>query len=537
MKKQKLSIAMLSSKDLRNEELINADEVGHQQTLNLQGVEEATLFIKRASTKIPTHAEWFSPLVPSELFGQSISSGAALVLRTKEAVFVISFGQGRHLIAKEHLTLDFGLKIVLNSVEPTQIRSLDKASNGQKPLNSRNQGVNESNVLELLFDPEQDIANSITGTSKGSFFKGSMISGRDTFSINTDTRLTNIHILLTEIYTQYKSEAYKRDFAFIDDIKRIRDPDHVIELDNEIAFMLDNNLNLENCWLTTPSVIDWDFVSGFAFSTKQRSASHPTLKLGTLIEQIRESNTAITVESLRQQNILALDANFDRIHTWKAYKCLYAEVKTDSGFYLLRNGCWFRIEDNFVERVNESIAKIPLYEIALPDYDHKDEGDYNESLAGTLDNSFCMDANNIMHGGGKSRIEFCDVVINETDFMHMKRGTNSSSLSHLFSQGVVSAESFKTDQNFRSKLLISLPESANQDVYAIRPKEEQFRIVYAIVSGKDGALQLPFFSRVTLKNAVKKLESMGFRVALSKINISKSLSTTQKYRPEKKKAA
>lgn len=118
--------------------------------------------------------------------------------------------------------------------------------------------------------------------------------------------------------------------------------------------------------------------------------------------------------------------------------------------------------------------------------------------------------------------------------MHMKRGTNSSS---LFSQRVVSAESFKVDESFRRRLLMKLPECANQDFYLDRPKDGQFRVIYAIVSGKDGELQLPFFSRVTLKNSVKKLESMGFRVAISKISVSANMIATKKYLPEKKKKA
>lgn len=61
--------------------------------------------------------------------------------------------------------------------------------------------------------------------------------------------------------------------------------------------------------------------------------------------------------------------------------------------------------------MNQSIAKIPRYEMALPDYDHKNEGDYNRSLANSLDDSFLMDAQNVMHGGGQSRTEFCDVVL------------------------------------------------------------------------------------------------------------------------------
>lgn len=528
---------MLSSTGLRDEEFIKIEETSHQQTIELPKIDATTLYIKKTAANTPTYSELFNSLVASELFDQSISPGAVLVLRTSDATFVISFGQGRHLVAKEHLILDFGLRVVLSSVDAKQIRSLDKASNGEKPLNSRNQGVVASNILELLFDPEQDVATSITGISKDSFFNGSLISGRDNVCINTDTTLENIHLLLAEVHKQFNSKAYKKEFAFIDDIKRIRDQEQISKLNDELTFKLDNSLNLENCWLTTPRVIEWGFVSGFAFSTAKRATMHLTLDLDSLLKKLKESSRAVTIEALKRQRILALDANFHRVHSWKAYECLYAEIRTESGYYLLRNGSWFRVEDNFVQRVNQSIAKIPRYELALPDYDHKDEGDYNKSLADSLNDSFCMDARNVMHGGGQSRTEFCDVVIQETDLMHMKRGTSSSSLSHLFSQGVVSAESFKVDESFRRRLLMKLPKSANQNVYLCRPKDGQFRIVYAIVSGKDGELQLPFFSRVTLKNAVKKLESMGYRVAISKINISKKVVVTQKCQPEKKRAA
>lgn len=528
---------MFSSHSLLNEELINISDTSHQETLDLPNIDYATLFIKRSSEKTPAQAKWFEDFVPTELFGRSISPGAVLLLRTKHAVFAICFGQGRHLIAKEHLTLDFGLKVVLNSVDSAEIRSVDKASNGKKPLNSRNQGIDSCNILELLFDPEEDIATSITGRSKGSLFGGNIISGRDAFSIQTDTKLTDIHVLLVEVYKQYQSKAYKADFSFIDDIRRIRNSQQISELDNEIAFRLDNNLDMENCWLATPSIIDWELVSGFAFSGDQRAASHSTLALSKLLEHMRDKNPAITADRLRSQNIITLDSNFHRIQSWKAYECLYAEVKLGSGHYLLRNGSWFQIENSFVERVNHSISLIPRYEIDLPDYQHDDENHYNESLAEVLGDSFSMDAKNIMHGGGHSKIEFCDVIIHETDLMHMKRGTNSNSLSHLFAQGVVSAESFRADESFRRKLLMRLPKAANQSIYSERPRDEQFRIVYAIVSGKNGELQLPFFSRVTLKNAAKKLESMGFRLALSKIEISKSFKATQKYRSKKMKAA
>ncbi|MBK9589344.1 MAG: TIGR04141 family sporadically distributed protein [Sphingomonadales bacterium] len=64
---------------------------------------------------------------------------------------------------------------------------------------------------------------------------------------------------------------------------------------------------------------------------------------------------------------------------------------------------------------------------------------YNQDVAKELAGSFCMDADLITHGGGHSKIEFCDVITAEKAFLHVKRYSGSAQLSHLFSQGVVSA--------------------------------------------------------------------------------------------------
>lgn len=44
--------------------------------------------------------------------------------------------------------------------------------------------------------------------------------------------------------------------------------------------------------------------------------------------------------------------------------------------------------------------------------------------------------------------------------------------------------------------------------------------MFAIVSDRAGSLKLPFFSRLNLKHAAKRLEGYGFRVAKTKIPVS-----------------
>jgi len=50
---------------------------------------------------------------------------------------------------------------------------------------------------------------------------------------------------------------------------------------------------------------------------------------------------------------------------------------------------------------------------------------------------------------GLTKVEFCDLFGLNKEIVHIKRYTGSSELSHLFQQGVVSAELFLHEPEFR----------------------------------------------------------------------------------------
>lgn len=67
------------------------------------------------------------------------------------------------------------------------------------------------------------------------------------------------------------------------------------------------------------------------------------------------------------------------------------------------------------------MKKIIHYEESdkFPVYSYKREEDYNKKLCQD-DNSFThMDQKFIHHGGGKSKIEFCDLIRGQSDFIHV----------------------------------------------------------------------------------------------------------------------
>ncbi len=112
-------------------------------------------------------------------------------------------------------------------------------------------------------------------------------------------------------------------------------------------------------------------------------------------------------------------------------------------------------------------------------------------------------------------MELCDLYTRQREFIHVKQYAGSAPLSHLFAQGVVSAELFLQEPEFRRRANTLLPRTHR--LPKTRPNPAQYRVVYGVISGSANPLRLPFFSRVTLRNAYRRLTGLGYTVVLAKI--------------------
>ena len=154
--------------------------------------------------------------------------------------------------------------------------------------------------------------------------------------------------------------------------------------------------------------------------------------------------------------------------------------------------------------------------VKLPPYGAKKEPEYNEYIAINYANDFdLMDTKTIHIGGGRSSIEFCDLFSKQ--LIHVKKYGGSSVLSHLFQQGVVSGELFISSDIFRGKVNDRLSNDYKLENVKNRPNSTEYEICFAIMSDVPGDLHLPFFSKVVMKNAVKRLRAYGYKVTKKKI--------------------
>jgi uncharacterized protein (TIGR04141 family) len=191
--------------------------------------------------------------------------------------------------------------------------------------------------------------------------------------------------------------------------------------------------------------------------------------------------------------------------------------------YLLNANTWYRVSRDFMEEVDQDLRTISTSDIVLPDWGDEHEDAYNSRVANQSSGRIAlMDRVMISHPGMASPIEFCDLYSRDHRLVHVKRYGQSSILSHLFMQGLVSADCLLSDARFRRAVNERLPPSHVILDPDVRPQPATFEVAFAIGSSETGPLKLPFFSRVTLRNVSRTLtQSYGYRVTLTKIRVNK----------------
>lgn len=530
-RKEHLTIYRVRGDQVPNNRIIKIENAKPPVKLKIASG-DATLFVKRVPP--PALPGWTRFLLegqqtPDELFGSNRSEGAALVVRDMGDTFILCFGMGFHLVIPDSVERDFGLRVSLNSVNPERLKSLDKASYQDNWLNTRNQSPRDADIFDLDINWELDMVHSITGACDVAAF-GDLVTGRDALSITSAKGLDGLRDIFKEAQARCE-QALPERFAWVDNVKRVKERDYIELLDSLLDDLLKQNADSPNLWMGEPEIVDWERQAGYSFERARGGDNHPTLQLGDLLAYMRKRNSPIGVAAMKTHLVHSKDANGECIKTWSAYRCLYAEIADKGKTYILRNGVWHDVNQDFIGEIDAALARLEVDAETLPIYNHANEGAYNAYVEGAEANIELLDKKNIGIGGPHDKIEFCDLVRAGTDLIHVKYYRSSATLSHLFAQGEVSGETFIKDEGFRRKLNVKLPPSLRLEDPANKPNAGDYRIVYAIATTKTLPNELPFFSKVTLKNAVMTLQALNFKVAIARIDIDPLLQKTTIGRP------
>ena len=233
------------------------------------------------------------------------------------------------------------------------------------------------------------------------------------------------------------------------------------------------------------------------------------------LSELKDPTTNI-YQKIRRDRLYAMNVEGTSFAICSIYSALVFQTEYEGQNYILCAGTWYQVETSFFNQVNNFIrTRVTISDIVLPNCPKdKHEGDYNEQVASADANLCLMDKKLVSVEGGPKQIEACDLFSKDKKFIHVKNKGQSAQLSHLFSQGKVSAECFASDEKYRkqvSDLVIAKFGDTIFD-YTAKPQSNEFEVVYAIIDEKESSLEdkLPFFSKVNLMLAVQELDRMHF---------------------------
>ena len=445
-------------------------------------------------------------------------------INVDDRIFALTFGYGHTLLKPGVWEERFGLKVALNVINSDNLKSIDKKNIAAVPKFSKEQLAKGSTFADFGVDIERDLVQGITGkTGNGDF--GETVTGKDALSISVKFDASNIKTILRDCYEKYKSNDYKKDFSWIDYTFEIKDSDTIQKLDERLLNKIEND-DLENFEMSIPDILDWENIDEFKF---KKHSFGDDLDLSKYLKFLIRDNLGSSLKTLKTHQVDCFRNNQDQdVQSWKIYDCLYCETEYNGQMYILSGGKWYHIDDNFAQNVFKSFNSFKHNppKIHLPECNEGEHEDkYNERVAQEIKDICNMDRKIIFHGGTNQKVEFCDLLTINKEIIHVKHYGASAVLSHLFSQGLVSGELLLFDEEFREKLnnqfdRLGVPAYKLPDP-SERPEPADYEIVFAIISKPGTKFDIPFFSKVNLRNAKKTLESFGYKVSLLEIPTKK----------------
>lgn len=490
--------------------------------------EGAALYILDAAPKPPWWRGYFGVTEP--LMQQF--KGALVFLPVGGRWFALSFGQVFHHLNDAAYEYDFGLRVTLNSVDPNELKSADMVAPGVA-RRKRTQVPVSTELTYLDFDGNSEIIKSLTGRVKEEYeelFKNA--TGSVSLKVSLNLESGELPGICETLLTLYSADDYKASFPNIQNISPINDPLKITELDN----LLLNPLRAKDgkATLTIPDIIDYRDNTCCIFQGDGRvSDVFPDISLEEFYQFLGQDYdlAGMTVESFKNFRMMLTDVDGAPGRSYSVYRSLIydGEPEGEGLVHHLCEGKWYRVEKSYIDRLKNYLdAKCANSD--LPPYNHdavKDgkavysEEGYNAAIPGWNNAFICLDQTDISPAGS-TQIEPCDIYTVSADdgascgqrsfFYHLKISTRSSHLSHLFNQGVNSADLIQLESVSRENLKALVTEKLNgndPEIFLAPLDSFDFKVVFGIITHKninDRSDNLPLFSKISLMRNMQQLD-------------------------------
>ncbi|WP_342714130.1 TIGR04141 family sporadically distributed protein [Bradyrhizobium sp. B039] len=464
------------------------------------------------------------------------SAAAVLVFRAADRIFASTFAHGWMYLDEHRFEGDFGLRVAINALDDTKLRRLERANLGDA-LRGVSLSPFQRELTSFGLDDALDLIRKISGRTREDAAADAMTGSRS-LRLSGQFGLADLPELAANTLTFYSSDTY-RDTAFriIDSVMPIADRQLAEVLDNLAAASV--AAAADDFELGLPIGFDDQAVS-FKFIGPRLRGSYPDLLMRNYIEAMGPRIAEVTPEILRNHKIEAsLEEDGRPSLKWSLKSALVGSITHEGERYATNEGEWYRVEEAFRDsieatfqetRLGWDVPPAPLRKL----YDDRGNGryqreaEYNAEFA-AAHGFILLDTQQIQIPGiERSGFEPCDILdIRGKRFIHVKKSSRRSSvLSHFFKQGANSARQFSIFDSAWAELRALLVRVAGEEAAVAleearqdpdRPWKVEFLI--ADTPRQNGEFNIPFFSKVSLRDELRTLRAMKYEAAIRFIEL------------------
>lgn len=469
--------------------------------------------------------------------GQITASSAAgvLLFRSAGRIFASTFAHGWMYLEEERLEGDFGIRAAINALDDTKLKRLERANLGDA-LRAVALSPFQRGLTSFGLDDALDLIRKISGRTRDDANADSLTGSRS-LRWTGDVEISDLPELAAEALDYFSSEAYQQtQFAILDSVMPVGDR----ELSNQLDELAVQAISHGEYYFELGLPIGFeDQAVSYKFAGPGFRGSYPDLLMRHYVQAMGDRLPELTVDTIRKHKIIAEfndDARPDA--KWSIRKALVGSLVHDNERFATNEGEWYRIEQTFRDAIEEGfnslietwdVAPEPLRKMFDEDGNghYESEAAYNERFA--QQHGYVLLDRELIQVPGVDRSEFetCDVLdIIGKRFLHIKKSSRRSSvLSHLFKQGANAARHFNTFADAWTRLRQIVQAKGGDEAAAQldevlgddRPWKVEF--IIADTPRNDGQFNIPFFSKVSLRDEVRMLRAMHYHAALKFIEL------------------
>jgi uncharacterized protein (TIGR04141 family) len=482
---------------------------------------------------------WYSELqrkfgIAHQIRNQSAS--AILFFERDDRLFAITFAHGWMCLDDRYLERDFGLRVSINALDQGKLKRLDRTNLGDA-MKASALSPFQRDFTSFGIDDALDLVRSLSGATRDDVTADAM-TGAYSLKLNGEFELEDLPELASEALELFQSNAYQETtFRVLDVLRPVNDRIETENLDAEaIRSIIANDGSFE---LGLPGEAADDGVA-YSFVGPGLKGKYPDLLLEHYVAAMGDKLATLDRHTIKTHKILANYEAADAYdQSWSVHRALVGSTVLNQRTYAINDGLWYNVEQAFKQSIEESYIALlenwaepptPFRKISDPQgkreaFEREDE--YNEATSARL--GYVLMDKQLVYAPDiqRSGFEVCDLLdVVGKRLIHVKRNSRKSSvLSHFFKQAGNSGTQLQRFascwEGVRDIVLRQNGELMARTFDATLADDRRWKIEFWIADTERqvGGFNIPFFSKISLRNEVTSLKAMNFDVAIKFIGL------------------